>query len=269
MWEYEIAPFYRGLERELRISLEIDTWILGVYGSFGDVFQTVILLPEFERKHGGPICLLVAPHRVNLIREMLEGKLNPTIISFDTSQFTNFINLNKQYEFCKNSIIPTLPTQWPLFPDLVYSGFVSDMNIRRAILRLDRNCKLMTVNSSEAAIFAAKEKLIAAGGFVGKTVIISPYNNSQPVFPIDFWIYVVNLVKSYGFQVLLNTTGFDPANLQTIPSVNQITLDPLPTIVEVAGYHISGSNGLALALYHSYSSVKMLQFNNRKLIKFI
>lgn len=77
---------------------------------------------------------------------------------------------------------------------------------------------------------------------LGKTVILSPYANSLPALPMEFWIELAEKLRALGYDVCTNSSG--PAE-KVIPNTQRVCFpfESLIQGVEMAGYIIALRSG--------------------------
>ena len=111
-----------------------------------------------------------------------------------------------------------------------------------------------------------RNKFAALGGMPGRSVLIGPVSNSNPMLPVQWWIDCVAYLRQIGLIVFQNTKNmWNPAPIDALPGTIPIDL-PLQEAVPfctLAGHYLGVRNGLCDLLLRTEARKKALHVRRR------
>jgi hypothetical protein len=234
--------------RKIEFQLPKDRQSFLCSGSFGDIY---FMLSTLSRASLSKQINAMVPDWAAKIPQLFPNlPENISIFTYPASITQALHNglLRRSFELNINgTIIPLLPTLYPCIPELITSGKLNYLDFLTFITGADFAIPTNLLSLPKELIDEASNICISAGMAKGKAVIISVDNNTNPEFSADFWISIVELIKSKGLIPFLNTSFYrdDHQRILAAGALN-INLPPhlVVPIINFAGHYCGGMNGL-------------------------
>lgn len=250
------------------------SWILLNPTSLGDTWIVCALAKAFRETHG-PITMVVKESHA-AIAQMYQNDIFK-IIAVDGNQIQDYCS--RTHHFCTFAIDQPFIAhpfwvgdgrldrimQLYRYPG---RGGITFTDVCRYILHLGWDAPLARPTIPQAWTDEAHSYAQSIGMVPGKSVILSPDNNSVEALPVEFWQPLADELNRLGWKVFTNLAGNTANGPRSAPfeGTSAITL-PLHLViplVELAGRYISGNNGLACMLIGSHAKCQFTWLINRR-----
>lgn len=218
--------------------------IIHFHGSFGDIYLQLSVYSELQDASG------------NLL--LIDSKYNSLVINVKKeSDCIAFINSNSlNLEFSKLGIlgnnielpIRLLATLYPIIPELLSRCELQYSTFLRFLLNSNNKNQFKQLENREKTKFEV-EKLFNDHNLIkGKTIILSPDNNTQQEFSQEFWSDCIDYIEELNWIPVLNDSGNLINNQSKFifnKNLKKIKIPPhlAVSIPEFAGAYIGGTNG--------------------------
>lgn len=242
------------------------SWILINPTSIGDTWTVCALAHEFKKTHGGMLTMVIPDYQTPIA--MMYRNSIDRIIPVDKavlsglclrSHTLSYFGIDQPFvahPFFQGDGRTTSLMNLFALPG---RGGVFFADIYRYMLHLDWDTPLSLPTIPNDWRDEALNYAMSVGIEPGRSVILFPDNNTAKPLPQEFWQRLVCALKDEGWKVFTNMAGNSsgPRSLLFDGSypINLSIKLAIP-LAELAGYFISGSNGLAALLIGSEAKCK-------------
>lgn len=234
--------------------------IFHVHGSFGDIYLQLSVLRELANSNV-PFAVLIDPKYKSLVEVAFEGSRSEIrIIYINSHALNNILNQKVILGFSRRLPTRLLPTVYPSIPELILNGslFYADF-LRTMVLQECPQGRPFPVLEKEEQVTQCQSILSQNMLRPGRTVLISPHNNTQMPIPSAILSEIVTLCIEYDWDVCVNSadaTSIDSDKFSNLPQVKVLAVPPHCPVsfVTACGLYVSGNNG--------FSTIQAL-FNHR------
>lgn len=246
MFEWEIVNNSTSNMNRI-IQLLVNTEVVYIHGSFGDVYLQTALVAEYNRNEEKRYAIMIDEKYKQFCEKLIK---NSTQIFFiNGNQILNVLSENKI--FGKVHGLPTrlLPTVYPYIAEAISLGKLSYIDFLRIVLKNKNNGKIEALEKYNAKelILEAKKIIEKENLNVGKTILLSCENNTHQEFEDELWLKIIEIIKSKGLEPCLNASGTLLGKYQKLRNsqIKRIEVPPylITSIVDVCGGYIVGTNG--------------------------
>jgi hypothetical protein len=245
-----------------------DSYIIYVSGSFGDIYLNLSLMSDFRKMIVGDIGLILPDRYSEMYKYFDLRGLKILVLNPNDFNFLNTLvrsNMHNGYYIKKGMIYPTLPSFHRMIIEFYNTGRIKGYDLYTGILNLpiDSSFKNLTLTGPENEL--AKLHIVNNGCRLGKTFVVSHYNNSHINQDINFWSNICHMLVESGYDVLVNSTPLHiKGESPLLSNYPKTTLPPhlCLQIIKEAGFSISGTNGLCTLLSVFGQNVKTIQIIN-------
>ena len=261
-WDILLNNRYQISNLIKKLQIDEDEYILSVGGSYGDVFPTLALMPQFY---------IMNRKNINII---IDKKYELLAIRFKFS-YTKYFIIDSELQFRQKlymedpcfilkpgKVFPTIPTLHPLIAEAVLTERFSDYEMKRLLLSLPKGAQMelpQLVNYEKRVQNIFDE----VGCRKGKTVILSFFANSTPILPLEIQIKIAEIAQELNFDVVfnvaksfVNSLELDYSGFKTISIPADIPIE----LVNYAGKIIGPGTGLTaiLSTFRCQGSILLL-----------
>jgi hypothetical protein len=262
MVEWEVFFKYFNSTRISTQSLDPNAFQILISGSYGDIFPNFALLKEVAKHHSRKVIAVVDEKWSSLLPRFANNDITYITIQNEQAFKQSLMSEGRPYVFMPGWVYPVLPTMHPFLTDLQLEGYITDFEMKKAILHLPRETKFVLPMVSSDRILELKFAIESAGCILGKTCILSFENNSNPAISEKIIEELVNILKGKGIHVALNvastfnTKNWVPDSLSKLPKL-RVPADAPNEFIELAGAHVGSFNGLSLILANFRTKAKV------------
>jgi hypothetical protein len=262
MVEWELFFKYFNAAKISTQNLNMSALHIFISGSYGDVFPNLALLHNVRKYHSNEVIVLIDEKWASLSYRFAQDGISFVSIGNEQAFKNSLMSEGRQYFLMPGWIYPVLPTLHPFLSDLQLDGYITDFEMKRAILRLPKEAKFELPEITNKRYLEIKKSLESAGCDLGNTCILSFENNSNPTISQNIIIELANMLIQKGITVALNVAStfnnkkWVPEALRNLPKIS-IPSDYPNEFVSLAGGHIGGLNGLSLILANFKTKAKI------------
>ncbi len=222
-----------------------DDRLFHIHGSFGDVYLQIAVVRELINE-GVNVGVVIDPKYQILAKNALEGKAR--FVFLDGNLVNHQLNKLSLLGNYGRYPIRLLPTLYPMIPECIAEGALSQSDFIRIIAGSNSIGSFPKLENSEELQNQAKELLKISGAPIGRCVLISADNNTQPEFPEKLWHSICDFIVSKGWMPLINDSGnLTSTSSKLLSSFDWPKVKVPPhlavSVTVAAGSYIVGSNG--------------------------
>jgi hypothetical protein len=226
-----------------------------IKGGLGDQFCLATMLSQFRVAHGGrPLIVFSSP---GAKWDMLFPDSADLFVHLEPQQF-------HQLEIC-NRLFPDHPFS-NFFPFLGALGNLASANeFLRFSLGLPKHVPACRPVIPPAVAASSLDLFHRLGGRPGRSVLVSPLSNSNPMAGHGWWQALVDALSASGFVVFENMTNLAAARPEVLAGAIPVEL-PLEQVIpfcEAAGHFIGIRSGLCDLLGYARARMKAIHVPRR------
>jgi hypothetical protein len=254
MVEWELFYDYYNAGQRLARTLDSESYIFLNCGSYGDVYPNMTLMESVAAHQKRKVVVILDKRWERLAGRFSSDRVSCIFFESEQNLKNALMSERRAYRFEPGTIYPLLPTMHPLLDSFYFQGFVTDLELKKILLRLPREANFILPPLSDHRKNEIFQIFKSTGCRPGQTCILSFNNNSNPALSPATIKKIADQIKYMGFDVLINsakTFGFDSSpddGMMDYPNIG-IPSDAPIEFVEIAGLHLGTTNGLTQILY--------------------
>lgn len=222
--------------------------IFSVHGSFGDVYTQLAVLAELVDR-GVSFAILVDEKYKQLALIALRGGAQ---IVFVNQVFLNNVLTRKQVlGFSESLPVRLLPTLYPVIPELMLSGLLEYSDFLRFLVHREmRVTGAFRTIEGDAERHEALRHLHDLNLRPGRTLLISPFNNTQAPLSVSVILQIISLAQAQGWDVCINNAASRVDLTELYYEARNVVYFSVPPHLAVSfasscGSYVVGNNGFA------------------------
>lgn len=230
--------------------------IFQVHGSFGDVYMQLSVLSELIDR-GASFAILIDDKYKRLAMTALGDRAQ--ILFVNQPHLNAILNRQRVLGFSKNLPIRLLPTLYPMVAELIVSGLLKYSDFLRFLIHREvkQTGPFREIEGDDERI-EAREHISKLGLCPGKTLLVSPVNNTQLPIPNRVLLHAVSIARDCGWDICINTAA-SRSDLRVLAAeAPEVVFFDVPAHLPVSfatacGFYVVGNNGFATiqALFNS------------------
>jgi len=249
---------YRGLSALINIRERAGkvASVFQVYGSFGDIYMQLSVIAELVDS-GVKVAVLVDKKYERLATTALGASSQILLVSQSHINST----LNRQRILGFSDILPVRlqPTLYPLVAELILRGLLKYPDFLRFLVHREvKHAGPFREIEGESERIEARDLVSKLGLRFGRTLLISPFNNTQVPIPNRVLLHAVSIARDCEWDICINTAASRSDLRGLAAEAPDIVFFDVPAHLAVSfatacGFYVVGNNGFATiqALFNS------------------
>lgn len=222
--------------------------IFQVHGSFGDVYIQLSVLKELIDR-GASFAILIDEKYQRLAMTALGGRAQ--ILFVNQPHLNMILNRQRVLGFSKDLPIRLLPTLYPMVAELMVSGLLKYSDFLRFLIHREvKQTGPFREIEGEGERIEARAQLESLRLRPGKTILISPFNNTQAPTPTKVLGHIIDIARAIGWDICVNTAASKIDFKSLYASHEDLVFFDVPAHIPVSfaslcGCYVGGTNGFS------------------------
>lgn len=256
----EATDYWRQLRGEIKAKLGLGEKypvnVINLFGGLGDQYFIASILKAFRRQNPGYPLVVLADHSAHW--EAIYPDAADMFFHIDKDKSGLLVGCNRM--FPDHPYTPFFPWIGPLV------SLFSLREFSKCFMGIPYAEEDGPPVFSENLLAEARARLTSLGGIEGRSVLVGPVSNSNPMMPVQWWEACVAHLRSRGLVVFQNTKNmWNPAPIDALSGAIPIDL-PLELAIpfcNLAGHYVGVRNGLCDLLLYASARMKTLHVRRR------